>query len=76
MAKQCPVTGKKYNKAYTVSFSHKRSIKRQHANLQSKRLWDPDNKRWIRLVLSTSAIKMISKKGAKRVLALALKKKK
>ncbi len=35
----------------------------QHVNLQPKRLWWPEGKRFVTLQLSTKAIKTLSKKG-------------
>jgi large subunit ribosomal protein L28 len=46
-----------------VTFSHKRNKKLQGVNLQYKRLFWPEEKRWIRLRLSTKAMKTVEKKG-------------
>lgn len=35
----------------------------QEANLQEKRVWFPQEKRWIKLRLSTKAIKSLERKG-------------
>jgi large subunit ribosomal protein L28 len=35
----------------------------QHANLQDKRIWWERGKRWVRLRLSTKAMKTMQKKG-------------
>lgn len=35
----------------------------QEANLQEKRVWLPQEKRWIKLRLSTKAIKTLERKG-------------
>ncbi len=47
------MTGKKANNGYVVTFSHKRNKKLQGANLQWKRLYWPEGKRWVRLRVST-----------------------
>ena len=76
MTKKGEILGKKYNKAYSVSFSHKRTLRRQKPNMQSKRIWDPDKNQWVRIEASTSGIKLISKVGARKVLAIARKQQK
>ncbi|PPT08405.1 LSU ribosomal protein L28p [Geitlerinema sp. FC II] len=57
------MTGKKANNAYAVSHSHRRTKRLQEANLQWKKIWWPQGNRWVRLRLSTKAIKTIQRKG-------------
>ena len=59
--RKCQLTGKKANNGYTVSFSHKRVKHLQHANLQYKRVFWEREERWIRLRISTNALKTIEK---------------
>ncbi|HAX77155.1 MAG TPA: 50S ribosomal protein L28 [Cyanobacteria bacterium UBA11372] len=63
MSRVCQLTGKKANNAYAVSHSHIRTKKLQEVNLQTKRVWWPEGKRWVKLRISTKAIKTIEKKG-------------
>jgi len=63
MSRVCQLTGKKANNAYAVSHSHRRNKKLQEVNLQSKRIWWEEGKRWVRLRISTKAIKTLEKKG-------------
>lgn len=63
MARKCQLTGKKANNAYAVSHSHRRTKKLQNVNLQWKRVWWPEGNRFVRLRLSTKAIKTLEKKG-------------
>lgn len=63
MSRVCDLTGKKANNAYAISHSHRRTKKLQQANLQTKRVWWPQGKRWVKLRLSTKAIKTLEKKG-------------
>ena len=63
MSRTCQLTGKKANNAYAVSHSHRRTKKLQGVNLQWKRVWWPEGKRWVKLILSTKAIKTLQKKG-------------
>ncbi|MGB5596331.1 MAG: 50S ribosomal protein L28 [Crocosphaera sp.] len=63
MSRKCQLTGKKANNAFAVSHSHRRTKKLQEANLQWKRVWWAEGNRWVRLRLSTKAIKTLEKKG-------------
>ena len=63
MGRKCTITGKKANNAMAVSHSHRRTKKLQHVNLQWKRVWWAEGNRWVRLRLSTKAIKTLEKKG-------------
>jgi len=63
MSRKCQLTGKKANNAMSVSHSHRRTHRRQEVNLQEKRIWWPQGKRWVRLRISTKAIKTLQHKG-------------
>ncbi|MEB3291829.1 MAG: 50S ribosomal protein L28 [Synechococcales bacterium] len=63
MSRRCQLTGKKANNAYAVSHSHRRTKKLQEVNLQWKRIWWEEGKRFVRLRLSTKAIKTLQLKG-------------
>lgn len=59
----CPFTGKKSNRANKVSFSNHKTKKLQFVNLQYKRIWWEAGKRYVKLRLSTKALKTIEKNG-------------
>ncbi|XP_059632322.1 large ribosomal subunit protein bL28c [Cornus florida] len=59
----CPFTGKKTNRANKVSHSNHKTKKLQFVNLQYKRIWWEAGKRYVKLRLSTKAIKTIEKNG-------------
>ncbi len=63
MSRTCQLTGKKANNGYTVSHSHRRTKKLQQVNLQWKRIWWSEGNRWVRLRISTTAIKTLEKTG-------------
>lgn len=63
MSRICQLTGKRANNGYAVSHSHVRTKKLQEVNLQWKRIWWPEGKRWVKLRLSTKAIKTLQLKG-------------
>lgn len=59
----CPFTGKKWNKANKVSHSNHKTKRLQFVNLQYKRIWWEAGKRYVKLRLSTKALKTIEKNG-------------
>nr|YP_009541587.1 ribosomal protein L28 [Synarthrophyton chejuense]AYR05596.1 ribosomal protein L28 [Synarthrophyton chejuense] len=61
MSKKCQITNKKANNACAISHSHIRTKKLQNINLQNKRIWSKKKLRWIKLRISTKAIKNMSK---------------
>jgi large subunit ribosomal protein L28 len=63
MSRKCSLTGKRRNVGMKVSHSHIRTKKVQLPNVQSKRVWYEAENRWVRLRLSTRALRTISKKG-------------
>jgi large subunit ribosomal protein L28 len=63
MSRKCQLTGKKANNAFAISHSHRRTKKLQQPNLQWKRVWWHQGNRWVRLRLSTKAIKTLETKG-------------
>ncbi len=63
MSRKCQLTGKKANNAYSISHSHRRTKKLQEVNLQWKRIWWAEGNRWVRLRISTKAIKTLEHKG-------------
>jgi large subunit ribosomal protein L28 len=69
MSVRCQVTGKKPGYGKRVSHSHVRTNRRWLPNVQQRRFWLPSENRWIRLRLSTKAIKTIDKRGIESVVA-------
>ncbi|WP_375478236.1 50S ribosomal protein L28 [uncultured Nostoc sp.] len=63
MSRRCELTGKKANNAFAVSHSHRRTKRLQQANLQNKRVWWEGGNRWVKLKLSTKAIKTLQING-------------
>merc|ERR1712023_380203 len=63
MSRVCDLTGKKRNNAMVVTFSHKRIRKIQNVNLQEQKFYWEREKRWVKLKVSTKAMRSISKLG-------------
>ncbi|AOS64344.1 50S ribosomal protein L28 [Actinoalloteichus hymeniacidonis] len=69
MSAVCQVTGAKPGYGKRVSHSHVRTSRRWEPNLQRRRYWLPSEKRWIRLRVSTTGIKIIDRRGIESVVA-------
>jgi len=50
-----------------VSHAHNKSRRRFNINLQKKRFWLADEKRFITLTVSTKGLRIIDKRGIRRV---------
>ena len=68
MSRVCDVTGKKPMFGNNVSHSHNKTRRRFNVNLQKKKFWLPDEKRYITLRVSTRGMRIIDKKGIRKVL--------
>lgn len=71
MARQCQVTGKKGLKGHRVSHANNKSNHVQQANLQKKRIFVPELKRWVTVKLSTRALRTIDRNGPYAILKAA-----
>ena len=63
MSRVCQLTGTKANNGMAVSHSHIRTKKLQQANLQQRKLWWAEGNKWVKIKISTRALKTIQKKG-------------
>ena len=66
MSRVCDVTGKKPMFGNNVSHANNKSRRRFNVNLQ-KRFWLPDEKRYVTLRVSTKGMRIIDKKGIRKV---------
>jgi len=73
MAQRCEITGKKPLSGNLVSHSMRHTKRRQMPNLQTKRVWIPEEGRFVKMKISARAIKAISRNGASATLAKARK---
>ena len=71
MSRRCKVTGKKGLVGNNVSHSKRRTKRVQEVNLQWKRFWIPEEKRFVRLRVATSTLRTIAKNGVSSVLRKA-----
>jgi large subunit ribosomal protein L28 len=69
MSRVCQVTGKGPMSGNNVSHAHNKTRRRFLPNLQHHRFWVESEKRFVRLRLAVSAMRLIDKKGIDVVLA-------
>jgi large subunit ribosomal protein L28 len=67
MSRVCDITGKKPMFGNNVSHAHNKSRRRFNINLQKKKFWLPNEKRYVTLRISTRGMRIIDKKGITRV---------
>ncbi|MFP4377756.1 MAG: 50S ribosomal protein L28 [Spirochaetales bacterium] len=63
MARKCSITGKKPLSGNNVSHAHNKTRRYQRPNIQKKRIYVPELGRFVRLTLSTRALRSVSKVG-------------
>jgi len=69
MARVCQVTGKRPMVGNNVSHANNKTKRRFLPNLQSRKFWVESENRWVRLRISTNALRTIDKNGIDSVLA-------
>jgi large subunit ribosomal protein L28 len=69
MARVCEVTGKKPMVGNNVSHANNKTKRRFLPNLQYRRFWVESENRWVRLRVSSAALRLIDKNGIDAVLA-------
>ena len=65
----CAITGKRWMNGSKVSHSNIKSPKRFHPNIQSKRVFDVESGRWVRLKISAKGLKILNKVGLRQALS-------
>src|SRR6185437_7490848 len=68
MARVCEVTGKGPMVGNNVSHANNKTKRRFLPNLQYRRFWVESENRWVRLRISTAALRLIDKVGIDQVL--------
>lgn len=69
MARVCQVTGKRPMAGNNVSHANNKTKRRFLPNLQYRRFWLEDEKRWVRLRLTNAALRIVDRDGIEAVLA-------
>ncbi|TGL47264.1 50S ribosomal protein L28 [Leptospira kemamanensis] len=65
MARTCVVTGKGTTAGNNVSHSHKKNRRIWKVNVITKKIFLEDENRWVRVKISTRALRTLRKKGLK-----------
>jgi large subunit ribosomal protein L28 len=63
VARKCAITGKKPMSGKRISHAHNVTNRWQKPNLQNKRIYIVEQSRWVRVRLSTRALRTVNKKG-------------
>ncbi len=69
MARVCQVTGKRPQAGNNVSHANNHTKRRWLPNLHERRFWVPSENRWIKLKVSSNALRTIDKNGIDSVIA-------
>ena len=64
----CNATGKSWMNGNRVSHSNIKTKRRLSANIQKKRVFDVESGKWIRVQLSTRALRTLNKKSLSALL--------
>ena len=72
MSRVCQITGKRTIDGNNGSHSNRKTKRTFQPNLQKKRFYLEDEKRWITLKVSTSGMRTINKIGIKEALKRAI----
>ena len=70
MARKCEVTGKGPMVGNNVSHANNKTKRRFMPNLQYRRFWVETENRWVRLRVSSAALRLFDKNGIESVLAV------
>ena len=68
MSQICQLTGSTMSFGNAVSYSKRKTRRTWKPNVHQHRIWVPSEKRWVRLTLSTRALKTVDKNGIDAVL--------
>lgn len=68
MPRKCQITGKGTATGNNVSHSNRKTRRVFKANVQRKRIYFEEEKRWITVNLSTRALRTMRKKGVRAML--------
>lgn len=72
MSKICDLTGKHSISGNNVSHSNRKTRRKFHPNLHTKKFYMPETGEWITLKVSTSALRTIDKIGVTEAITRAI----
>jgi large subunit ribosomal protein L28 len=68
MSNICELTGTRVMTGNNVSHANNRTKRRWKPNLQKRRVWIPEEKKWITIKATARAFRTLDKKGLKAML--------
>lgn len=68
MARRCQISGKQTQTGNNVSHSNRKSRRKYKINLVTKRVYLPDENRYVRLKMSTRMLRTLNKVGVKTLM--------
>nr|WKN36733.1 50S ribosomal protein L28 [Tunicatimonas sp. TK19036] len=68
MSKVCQISGKRPQVGNNVSKANNKTKRKFYPNLQRKRMYLPEEDRWVTIKVSTSTLRTINKNGITAVL--------
>lgn len=68
MARKCDISGKQTGSGNSISHSHIRTKRKFKINLISKKVYLPDENRWVQLRISARMLKTLNNKGVKTLM--------
>ena len=71
MSRVCDITGKKPRVGNNVSHANNKTKRKFYPNLHTKKFYIPEEDRWIKLKVSSTALRTINKNGITAVLKKA-----
>lgn len=74
MSRICQITGKRVITGNHVSHSNKKIKRKFYPNLLNKKFYLQEEKRWVKLKVSTEGLRLINKIGLKKALDRAVEK--
>ena len=68
MARKCDISGKQTGSGNTISHSHIKTRRKFKINLVTKKVYLPDENRWVTLRMSARMLKTLNKIGVKSLM--------
>ncbi|MCB1327198.1 MAG: 50S ribosomal protein L28 [Spirochaetales bacterium] len=68
MSRRCQISGKQTASGNSISHSHRKTRRKFRVNLVSKKVFLPDENRWVRLRISARMLRTLNKRGVKSLM--------
>jgi large subunit ribosomal protein L28 len=68
MARKCDISGKRTQVGNTISHSHRKTKRKFKVNLFKKKIYLPDENRYVTLKVSARMLKSLNKRGVKALM--------